>query len=93
MKALLYHALEQAPSSEVVDPEVTARFQAQFDEQWFQHCEKELVKINTFYNGEWWSWEVGFEPAVPCSWECSIRLILHSNVAFCLICRKVFRSN
>lgn len=51
MKALLYQAIEQAPSSEVVDPEVTARFQAQFDEQWFQYCEKELIKINTFYNG------------------------------------------
>jgi hypothetical protein len=51
MKALLYNAVEQAPSSDVVEPEITARYYAQFDEQFFHFCEKELVKINTFYNG------------------------------------------
>jgi hypothetical protein len=48
---MLYNAIESAPSSEVVDNEITTRYYAQFDEQWFQFCERELVKINTFYNG------------------------------------------
>ena len=51
MKAMLYNALESAPSSEVVDTDITTRYFAQFDEQWFQFCERELLKINTFYNG------------------------------------------
>ncbi len=51
MKALLYNCVEQAPSSEVVEEEVSARYYAQFDEQFFHFCEKELLKINTFYNG------------------------------------------
>lgn len=52
MKDMLYSALETRPSPESVEPEVIARFSAQFDENWFQYCEKELVKINTFYNGK-----------------------------------------
>jgi len=52
MKALLYNAKELAPAAEVVEPEITARYYAQFDEQFFHFCEKELVKINTFYNGK-----------------------------------------
>lgn len=51
MKALLYNCVEQAPLSEVVEPEVARRYYAQFDEQFFHFCEKELLKINTFYNG------------------------------------------
>ena len=48
---MLYNATEQAPSSEV-DTEVATRYYAQFDEQFFHFCEKELMKINTFYNGK-----------------------------------------
>lgn len=51
MKSLLYNAVEQAPSSDVVEPDIITRYYAQFDEQFFHFCEKELVKINTFYNG------------------------------------------
>lgn len=48
---MLYSAVEQAPATDLVEPEVTARYFAQFDEQFFHFCEKELLKINTFYNG------------------------------------------
>lgn len=51
MKALLYAAVEQAPSGEVVEPEVLTRYFAKFDEQFFHYCDKELTKINTFYSG------------------------------------------
>lgn len=51
MKALLYAAVEQAPSGEVVEPEVVSRYFAKFDEQFFHYCDKELTKINTFYSG------------------------------------------
>ncbi|GLV33855.1 uncharacterized protein CBL_11261 [Carabus blaptoides fortunei] len=50
MKALLYAAVEQAPSGEVVEPEVLTRYFAKFDEQFFHYCDKELTKINTFYS-------------------------------------------
>ncbi|KAJ8981456.1 hypothetical protein NQ317_000132 [Molorchus minor] len=43
MKAMLYMAVEEAPSAESVEPEVAARHFANFDEQ-------ELKKINTFYS-------------------------------------------
>lgn len=52
MKALLYAAVEQAPSGEVVEPEVLTRYFAKFDEQFFHYCDKELTKINTFYSGK-----------------------------------------
>ena len=51
MKALLYQAVEQAPSAEVVEPEVLARYYTKFDEQFFTFCDKELAMINTFYAG------------------------------------------
>jgi hypothetical protein len=51
MKAMLYAAVEQAPSAELVEPEVLTRYFAKFDEQFFHYCDKELAKINTFYSG------------------------------------------
>ncbi|GLH09035.1 hypothetical protein R5R35_012540 [Gryllus longicercus] len=50
MKAMLYAAVEQAPSAELVEPEVLTRYFAKFDEQFFHYCDKELTKINTFYS-------------------------------------------
>ncbi|XP_018563543.1 xenotropic and polytropic retrovirus receptor 1 isoform X2 [Anoplophora glabripennis] len=49
MKAMLYMAVEEAPSAESVEPEIAARHFANFDEQFFLYCDKELKKINTFY--------------------------------------------
>lgn len=48
---MLYAAVEQAPSAEVVEPEILSRYFAKFDEQFFSYCDKELTKINTFYSG------------------------------------------
>ncbi|XP_017778103.1 PREDICTED: xenotropic and polytropic retrovirus receptor 1-like [Nicrophorus vespilloides] len=50
MKALLYAAVEQAPSAEHVEPEVLTRYFAKFDEKFFHYCDRELAKINTFYS-------------------------------------------
>ncbi|KAJ8922421.1 hypothetical protein NQ315_004367 [Exocentrus adspersus] len=50
MKSMLYAAVEQAPSAEVVEPEILSRYFAKFDEQFFSFCDKELAKINTFYS-------------------------------------------
>ncbi|XP_018566872.1 xenotropic and polytropic retrovirus receptor 1 [Anoplophora glabripennis] len=50
MKSMLYAAVEQAPSAEVVEPEILSRYFAKFDEQFFSYCDKELAKINTFYS-------------------------------------------
>ncbi|KAK9687082.1 SPX domain [Popillia japonica] len=49
MKAMLYMAVEEAPSMESVDPDIVTRHYRNFDEQFFHYCEKELKKINTFY--------------------------------------------
>lgn len=49
MKAMLYAAIEQAPSDEVVEEEVAQRYLARFDESFFTFCDRELTKINTFY--------------------------------------------
>lgn len=49
---MLYNAIEQSPSSELVDREVLTRYFAKFDEQFFLYCDSELAKINTFYSGE-----------------------------------------
>lgn len=57
MKAMLYSAVEQAPSAEHVEPEVLQRYFAKFDEQFFHYCDKELAKINTFYSGKVWNVE------------------------------------
>jgi hypothetical protein len=53
MKAMLYVAVEEAPSAESVEPEVLRRHLANFDEHFFQYCDKELTKINTFYSGRY----------------------------------------
>lgn len=53
MKAMLYAAVEEAPSSESVEPEVISRHFASFDEVFFTFCDRELKKINTFYSGEY----------------------------------------
>ncbi|KAG5895231.1 hypothetical protein JTB14_003448 [Gonioctena quinquepunctata] len=50
MKSMLYAAVEQAPSAELVEPEILSRYFAKFDEQFFSFCDKELAKINTFYS-------------------------------------------
>ncbi|XP_017862847.1 PREDICTED: xenotropic and polytropic retrovirus receptor 1 [Drosophila arizonae] len=50
MKAMLYAAIEQAPSAELVDREMLTRYFAKFDEEFFHYCDKELAKINTFYS-------------------------------------------
>lgn len=50
MKSLLYAAVEQAPSAELVEPDILSRYFAKFDEQFFHYCDKELAKINTFYS-------------------------------------------
>ena len=53
MKAMLYAAVEEAPSAELVEPEVLRRHFAHFDEHFFHYCDKELAKINTFYSGNY----------------------------------------
>ncbi|KAG7202378.1 hypothetical protein KM043_018697 [Ampulex compressa] len=50
MKAMLYTAVEEAPSAESVEPEVISRHFASFDEVFFTFCDRELKKINTFYS-------------------------------------------
>ncbi|CAI9716999.1 xenotropic and polytropic retrovirus receptor 1-like isoform X1 [Octopus vulgaris] len=50
MKSMLYEAQEQAPSSEVTDSAIIKRYFTRFDESFFQFCEKELTKINTFFS-------------------------------------------
>ncbi|XP_069668629.1 solute carrier family 53 member 1 [Periplaneta americana] len=50
MKAMLYIAVEEAPSAESVEPEVLTRHFANFDEHFFHYCDSELKKINTFYS-------------------------------------------
>lgn len=46
---MLYMAVEEAPSTESVDPDIVMRHNRNFDEQFFHYCDKELKKINTFY--------------------------------------------
>ncbi|KAM9480437.1 xenotropic and polytropic retrovirus receptor 1a isoform X1 [Oncorhynchus nerka] len=49
-KDMLYAAQDQAPSIEVTDEDTVKRYYAKFEEKFFQNCEKELLKINTFYS-------------------------------------------
>uniref|UniRef100_A0AAQ4S5B3 Xenotropic and polytropic retrovirus receptor 1a n=1 Tax=Gasterosteus aculeatus aculeatus TaxID=481459 RepID=A0AAQ4S5B3_GASAC len=49
-KEMLYAAQDQAPSIEVTDEDTVKRYYAKFEETFFQTCEKELAKINTFYS-------------------------------------------
>ncbi|XP_029663976.1 xenotropic and polytropic retrovirus receptor 1-like [Formica exsecta] len=50
MKALLYAAVEQAPSADVSEAHVLESYFSKFDEKFFHYCDKELAKINTFYS-------------------------------------------
>ncbi|XP_077292169.1 solute carrier family 53 member 1 [Arctopsyche grandis] len=50
MKAMLYTAVEEAPSAESVEQEIVTRHFANFDETFFHYCDQELKKINTFYS-------------------------------------------
>lgn len=50
MKSLLYQAVEEAPAVESVEEEILKRHFANFDETFFNYCDKELKKINTFYS-------------------------------------------
>ncbi|XP_078040907.1 solute carrier family 53 member 1 [Augochlora pura] len=50
MKALLYAAVEQAPSADTTESHVLERYFNKFDEKFFHYCDKELAKINTFYS-------------------------------------------
>lgn len=49
MKSMLYQAVEEAPAVESVEEEILKRHFANFDETFFNYCDKELKKINTFY--------------------------------------------
>uniref|UniRef100_A0A8C4S4D5 Xenotropic and polytropic retrovirus receptor 1b n=1 Tax=Erpetoichthys calabaricus TaxID=27687 RepID=A0A8C4S4D5_ERPCA len=49
-KEMLYAAQDQAPSTEVTDEDTVKRYYAKVEERFFQACEKELAKINTFYS-------------------------------------------
>nr|XP_061794885.1 xenotropic and polytropic retrovirus receptor 1 homolog isoform X2 [Nerophis lumbriciformis] len=49
-KEMLYAAQDQAPSIDVTDEDTVKRYYAKFEEKFFQTCEKELAKINTFYS-------------------------------------------
>ena len=40
MKQMLYTAIEESPSAEVVEPEVLDRYFANFDEKFFTFCAK-----------------------------------------------------
>lgn len=52
MKALLYAAVEQAPSADVSETHVLESYFSKFDEKFFHYCDTELTKINTFYAGK-----------------------------------------
>lgn len=47
MKSLLYQAVEEAPAADSVEEDVRLRHFANFDENFFNYCDKELKKINT----------------------------------------------
>ncbi|XP_059616634.1 solute carrier family 53 member 1 [Phlebotomus argentipes] len=50
MKAMLYTALEEAPSAETVEEDIRKRHYSNFEETFFHYCEQELKKINTFFS-------------------------------------------
>lgn len=47
---MLYQAVEEAPAVESVEEDILKRHFANFDETFFNYCDKELKKINTFYS-------------------------------------------
>lgn len=50
MKAMIYQAVEEAPAVDSVEEDILKRHFANFDESFFNYCDKELKKINTFYS-------------------------------------------
>lgn len=50
MKDKLYDAVEEAPSPEMSSEELLQHHFARFDESFFLYCDKELLKINTFFS-------------------------------------------
>ncbi|CAM9577383.1 unnamed protein product [Lampetra planeri] len=50
LKQTLYAAHDQAPAPEATDEATIRRYFAKVEEKFFQTCEKELSKINTFYS-------------------------------------------
>jgi len=50
MKSMLYQAVEEAPAVDSVEEDILKRHFANFDETFFNYCDKELKKINTFYS-------------------------------------------
>ena len=49
---MLYTCVEQAPSDELEDREVIKQHFGKFEEKFFNFCDKELLKINTFFAGK-----------------------------------------
>lgn len=49
MKTMLYEAVENMPTIETTDPQEIERLTKAFDEDFLVFCEKELFKINVFY--------------------------------------------
>lgn len=49
MKTMLYEAVENLPTIETTDSQEIERLIRTFDEDFFSFCEKELFKINVFY--------------------------------------------
>ncbi|CAG0898548.1 unnamed protein product [Darwinula stevensoni] len=49
MKSTIYSALEQAPSAKVENEDAICQYLGNFDKKFFRICEKELLKINTFF--------------------------------------------
>jgi xenotropic and polytropic retrovirus receptor 1 len=47
---MLYQAVEEAPAVDSVEEDILKRHFANFDETFFNYCDKELKKINTFYS-------------------------------------------
>ncbi|XP_077986071.1 xenotropic and polytropic retrovirus receptor 1 homolog [Glandiceps talaboti] len=50
MKSMLYQVIERAPAVEVCGESLVNRHFARFEEKFFQYCDKELAKINTFFS-------------------------------------------
>lgn len=55
MCKLLYYIIDTIVGlfflSPVTDQSTIQRYFARFDERFFQYCDKELAKINTFFSG------------------------------------------
>lgn len=50
MKEKLYEALEEAPNPEMTSEELVRHHFGRFDELFFQYCDSQLLKINTFFS-------------------------------------------